>query len=62
MGRDPEGPSGTPRRAPGVGALEDFGGQAQLDLANTHGVGSVYYAAPRTFGGTISYRWEASDC
>jgi iron complex outermembrane receptor protein len=32
-----------------------------LDLTNTLGLGAVYYAAPRTFGGSITYRWNAAD-
>ncbi|HKA13960.1 MAG TPA: TonB-dependent receptor [Myxococcota bacterium] len=31
--------------------------ESAIDLTNTLGFGSVYYSAPRTFGGEIRYRW-----
>ena len=32
-----------------------------IDLTNTLGFGTVYYNAPRTFGGEIRYRWHEPD-
>jgi outer membrane receptor protein involved in Fe transport len=30
---------------------------SSVDLTNTLGMGGVYYAAPRMFGGELRYRW-----
>jgi iron complex outermembrane receptor protein len=32
---------------------------SSIDLTDSVGLGSRYYAAPRTFGATVSYRWDA---
>jgi iron complex outermembrane receptor protein len=31
-----------------------------VDLSGSLGIGGVYFAAPRSFGGEIRYRWKAS--
>jgi len=33
---------------------------SSLDLTNSIGLGSRYYSPPRTFGATVSYRWDAA--